>query len=189
MRSILSFLIPFLLCATIQMTADAKNHEGALHFQAKKIDGEVVDLKQYEGQVVLVVNVASQCGLTPQYAGLQELYLQHKDRGFVVLAFPCNQFGRQEPGTESEIKEFCSTKYRVTFPLFSKVDVNGPSAAPIYQFLTGKDTQPVGSGKISWNFEKFLIDRSGNLVNRFSPSTAPDDVALRQAIESELGDG
>nr|WP_246114181.1 glutathione peroxidase [Rubripirellula tenax] len=161
-------------------------HECALNFKVKTIDGETVDLEDYEGNVVLVVNVASKCGLTPQYAGLQKLYEAHKEDGLVVLGFPCNQFGGQEPGTDAEVKTFCSTKYNVSFPMFSKVDVNGDAAAPIYKYLTSKTVEPVGDGKVSWNFEKFLIDRDGNLVHRFSPRTAPDDEALIAAIKEQL---
>ncbi|WP_442506914.1 glutathione peroxidase [Novipirellula sp. SH528] len=166
-------------------TAD-DSHECALDFKVKNIDGETVDLEDYEGKVVLIVNTASECGLTPQYAGLQDLYKKYEEKGLVVLGFPCNQFGSQEPGSEADIKSFCSTKYNVTFPMFSKVDVNGKDATPIYKYLTSKDVKPAGKGKISWNFEKFLIDRDGNLVNRFAPRTTPDDAELVKAIESEL---
>jgi glutathione peroxidase len=166
--------------------ATADEHECALNFKAKNIEGESVDLEDYEGNVVLIVNTASQCGLTPQYSGLQETYEKYKEKGFVVLGFPCNQFGRQEPGTEAEIKEFCSTNYNVSFPMFSKIDVNGENAAPIYKYLTSKDAKPAGKGEISWNFEKFLIDREGNLVNRFAPRTKPSDPELIKALEAEL---
>jgi glutathione peroxidase len=166
----------------------ADDHECALNFKATTIEGETVDLEDYEGNVVLVVNTASQCGLTPQYAGLQELYDKYKDKGFVVLGFPCNQFGSQEPGSEAEIKQFCTTKYNVTFPMFSKIDVNGDQAAPLYKFLTSQDAKPAGKGEISWNFEKFLIDREGNLVNRFAPRTKPNDAELVKAIDSELAE-
>jgi glutathione peroxidase len=169
--------------------SSADEHECALNFKAKTIDGETVDLEDYEGKVVLVVNVASECGLTDQYAGLQEMYDKYKDKGFVILAFPCNQFGSQEPGSEADIKKFCSTKYNVNFPLFSKVEVNGENAAPIYKYLTSKDVKPVGSGAIKWNFEKFLIDREGQVVNRFSPRTAPSDAELVKTVEAELGKG
>ena len=157
-----------------------------LDFKVKNIDGETVDLEDYEGKVVLIVNTASECGLTPQYAGLQDLYKKYEEKGLVVLGFPCNQFNGQEPGSEADIKSFCSTNYNVTFPMFSKVDVNGKDATPIYKYLTSKDVKPAGRGKISWNFEKFLIDRDGNLVNRFAPRTTPDDAELVKAIESEL---
>lgn len=184
-RSLFAFLFGMVMTAH----GFADDPQRALDFKVKTIDGETVDLKEYQGKVVLVVNVASECGLTPQYAGLQELYDRYKDKGFVVLAFPCNQFGSQEPGSEAEIKQFCSTKYNVNFPMFSKVDVNGDDAAPFYKYLTSKDVKPVGSGKISWNFEKFLINRDGQLVGRFSPRTAPGDVELIKAIEAELGRG
>ncbi len=177
-----------LLFGALSTMATADEHECALNFKAKNIDGKTVDLEDYEGNVVLIVNTASQCGLTPQYTGLQEMYEKYKDKGFVVLGFPCNQFGRQEPGTEAEIKEFCSTNYSVTFPMFSKIDVNGENAAPIYKYLTSKDAKPAGKGEISWNFEKFLIDREGNLVNRFEPRTKPSDPELVKALEAELAE-
>ncbi|TWU20204.1 Hydroperoxy fatty acid reductase gpx1 [Novipirellula galeiformis] len=174
------------LCGVFTTMATADEHECALDFKVKNIDGETVDLEDYEGNVVLIVNTASECGLTPQYAGLQELYKKYEEKGFVVLGFPCNQFGSQEPGSEADIKSFCSTKYNVTFPMFSKVDVNGKDATAIYKYMTSKDVKPAGKGKVSWNFEKFLIDRDGNLINRFSPRTAPDDAELVKAIESQL---
>jgi len=172
---------------TTQSSAD--DHECALNFDVKTIDGESVNLEDYEGKVVLIVNVASKCGLTPQYNGLQAMYEKYKDKGFVVLGFPCNQFGSQEPGSEAQIKEFCSTKYKVDFPMFTKVDVNGKNAAPIYKYLTSKDVQPAGTGEISWNFEKFLVDRDGQLIHRFSPRTSPDDAELVKAVEAELSKG
>jgi glutathione peroxidase len=176
-----------LLIGTCCSWANAdQSHECALNFKVQNIDGETVDLEDYEGQVVLVVNVASKCGLTPQYTGLEKLYQEYADQGFVILAFPCNQFGGQEPGSEADIKKFCSTKYNVSFPMFSKVNVNGDQAAPIYKYLTGKPVDPKGEGPISWNFEKFLIDREGQLVARFAPPTKPDAPELVKAIESEL---
>lgn len=183
MRLILSIA---LLLSSLTVVATADDHECALNFKAKNIDGETVDLEDYEGNVVLVVNVASKCGLTPQYAGLQKLYKEYEKKGFVILGFPCNQFGSQEPGSEADIKKFCSTKYDVSFPMFSKVDVNGDDAAPIYKFLTAQEVKPKGKGTVSWNFEKFLIDREGNLVNRFAPPTKPNDAQLVKSIESEL---
>ena len=161
-------------------------HECALDFKMKTIEGKEVDLEDYEGNVVLIVNTASQCGRTPQYEGLQKLFAKYEKKGFVVLGFPCNQFGSQEPGSEAEIKEFCSTKYNVTFPMFSKVDVNGDDAAPIYKHLTSQDAKPKGKGPVGWNFEKFLIDREGQLVSRFESGTTPEDAELVKAIESEL---
>lgn len=183
MRFLLSLSLLFGALSTM---ATADEHECALNFKAKNIDGETVDLEDYEGNVVLIVNTASKCGLTPQYSGLQETYEKYKEKGFVVLGFPCNQFAGQEPGTEAEIKEFCSTNYSVSFPMFSKIDVNGENAAPIYKYLTSKDAKPAGKGEISWNFEKFLIDREGNLVNRFAPRTKPSDPELVKALEAEL---
>ena len=156
-------------------------------FEAKTIDGASQRLADYKGKVVLVVNVASQCGLTPQYGPLEEVFETYKDRGFAVLGFPCNQFGAQEPGTENEIKTFCESKFGVTFPMFSKVDVNGPGAHPMYQWLTSEPTQPEGPGAIVWNFGKFLIGRDGNVVARFSPKMSPTDPRLTEAIEKALG--
>ena len=162
------------------------DHDCALDFKVNNIDGEKVDLEDYEGKVVLIVNTASQCGLTPQYAGLEDLYKKYGEKGFVVLGFPCNQFGSQEPGTEADIKKFCSTRFNVSFPMFSKIEVNGEGATPLYKYLTAKDTKPAEKGNISWNFEKFLVDREGNLINRFSPRTKPSDAELVKAIEAQL---
>jgi len=155
-------------------------------FSAKTIDGEARSLRDYAGKVTLVVNVASQCGLTPQYGGLEELYQRFKSRGLVVLGFPCNQFGGQEPGTEGEIKTFCETRFGVTFPLFGKIDVNGPTRDPLYGFLTAEQTRPDGPGDIQWNFAKFLVDRSGNVAARFSPTTAPVSEEVAGAVEKLL---
>jgi len=156
-------------------------------FSAKTIDGTAQSLRDYKGKVALVVNVASQCGLTPQYAGLEELYTTFKDKGFVVLGFPCNQFGGQEPGTEGEIKTFCETKFGVTFPMFSKVDVNGAGRDPLYAFLTSENTTPDGPGDIRWNFAKFLVDRDGKVVARFAPTTPPASEEIVSAVERQLG--
>jgi len=186
MKRILALMM---LCVAMSPIAKAEDKDCALCSTVKTIDGKSVDLADYQGKVVLIVNVASACGLTPQYAGLQSLYEKYSDKGLVVLGFPCNQFGGQEPGSELQIQEFCSSKYKVTFPMFSKVEVNGSGAAPLYQFLTAQETKPVGSGKISWNFEKFLIGPDGKLINRFSPRTTPDDAELVKAIESALPKG
>ena len=190
MRLFLSLALAFGALNTMATAEDAKkgdhDHECALDFRMKSIDGKMVDLEDYEGNVVLIVNTASQCGLTDHYGGLQELYSKYKDKGFVVLGFPCNQFGRQEPGSESEIKQFCSTEYGVTFPMFAKIEVNGDGASPLYKKLTSQDVKPAGKGEIGWNFEKFLIDREGQVVNRFAPATKPDDAGLVKAIESQL---
>lgn len=156
-------------------------------FQARTIDGEERSLADYAGKVLLVVNVASKCGLTPQYAGLQKLYASLAARGLEVLGFPCNQFGGQEPGTEAEIKQFCQLSYDATFPMFAKIDVNGPGAHPLYAYLKGLDTKPDGAGEVSWNFAKFLIDREGNVLSRFSPTEDPTGATLTLALERALG--
>ncbi len=155
-------------------------------FKARSIDGTEQSLRDYAGKVLLVVNVASQCGLTPHYAGLQELQQSFGDRGFAVLGFPCNQFGAQEPGSEAEIKTFCETRFGVTFPMFAKVEVNGPQRHPLYTFLTAQPTEPDGAGDIQWNFAKFLIDRDGKVAARFAPATAPVSEEIVGAIEKVL---
>ncbi|QBC42874.1 glutathione peroxidase [Iodobacter fluviatilis] len=146
-------------------------------FSVQGIAGETVDLAQYAGSVVLVVNVASQCGFTPQYEGLQALYERYKDRGLVVLGFPCNQFGAQEPGNEAEILDFCTTKFNVSFPLFAKVDVNGENAAPLFTWLKGEKPGLLGIEAVKWNFSKFLLDKQGKVVDRFAPMTKPEDLS------------
>ena len=158
----------------------------ALAYTMKDIDGQDLDLGKYQGQVVLVVNVASKCGLTPQYADLQKLYDKYKDQGFVILGFPANNFATQEPGTNAQIKEFCSTKYAVTFPMFAKISVKGDDIAALYKYLTGLTTAPQPAGEITWNFEKFLIGREGTVVARFAPKTVPSDEAITKALETEL---
>jgi glutathione peroxidase len=156
-------------------------------FTMKSIDGQPVSLKNYSGKVVMLVNVASKCGFTPQYAGLESLYEKYKDRGFVIVGIPANNFGQQEPGTNEEIKTFCSRKYNVTFPMMSKVSVLGDDQTPLYRFLTDKTTDPQYSGDIKWNFTKFLFDRNGKPVARFEPATTPDSPEVRSAVESALG--
>jgi glutathione peroxidase len=156
-------------------------------FEHKSITGEKKSLADYRGQVALVVNVASKCGLTPQYTGLEELYRAYKDRGLTVLGFPCNQFAGQEPGTEAEIQSFCSTQYDVSFPLFGKLDVNGDARHPLYAWLTSEATQPEGPGDVKWNFGKFLIGRDGKVIARFGPTTAPSAEPLVEAVEKALG--
>ena len=154
-------------------------------FSARASDGSDIDLAAYSGQVVLVVNTASQCGFTPQYQGLQELQERYADRGFSVLGFPCDQFGHQEPGDDSEIQGFCERNFGVTFPLFSKIDVNGSDTHPLYEWLKSEKKAGVLVGsKITWNFAKFLIGRDGQVVDRFKPLTAPAD--LREDIEKAL---
>src|SRR5262245_4844685 len=156
-------------------------------FSVKDIEGKSRSLSEFQGKALLVVNVASRCGLTPHYKGLEAMYQELRGRGLEVLGFPCNQFGAQEPGTEDEIKEFCSTRYDVDFPMFSKLDVNGDARHPLYAWLTAQQTAPDGPGDIIWNFAKFVIDRNGEVVARFSPPTDPSDAALRAAVEKALG--
>ena len=151
---------------------------------AKRLDGSSADLAQYRGQVLLIVNVASRCGFTPQYAGLEALYRKYRDRGFVVLGFPCNQFGAQEPGSEAEIGSFCSSTYDVSFPMFAKVDVNGADAHPLYQHLKSAKPGILGTEGIKWNFTKFLVDRKGQVVDRYPPIIDPK--AMESAIEALL---
>jgi len=144
---------------------------------ARRIDGTERDLSEYKGKVLLIVNVASRCGFTPQYTGLEALYRKYKERGFAVLGFPCNQFGSQEPGTEAEIGSFCSTNYDVTFPMFAKVDVNGAGTHPLYQHLKSEKPGVLGTEGIKWNFTKFLVDRQGNVAKRFAPNDKPEDLS------------
>jgi glutathione peroxidase len=150
------------------------------------LDGKPLDLKELEGKAVLVVNVASKCGLTPQYTGLEELQHTYADRGFTVLGVPCNQFGGQEPGTADEISEFCSTTYGVTFPITEKLDVNGQLQHPLFAELTATPDGAGDAGEIQWNFEKFLVSPAGDVVGRFRPTVAPDAKELVSAIESIL---
>ena len=149
-------------------------------YKVNTLDGKPADLASYKGHVTLVVNVASQCGNTPQYTGLEKLYTDYKDKGFVILAFPSNDFGRQEPGTPTEIATFCSTKYNVTFPLFEKVKTKGDGQAPVYQFLTTGFPPP------TWNFSKYLIDKDGKVIQFFPDKVKPDDKALDGAIDAAL---
>ena len=144
-------------------------------FTVKDINGNDISLSQYKGKFLLIVNVASKCGFTPQYKGLEELFAEMKDH-LVVLGFPCNQFGAQEPGNAEEIKNFCSLTYDVHFPLFEKIDVNGEKAAPLYQFLKKEKTGLMGTQAIKWNFTKFLVDREGNVVKRYAPTDKPEDI-------------
>jgi glutathione peroxidase len=155
-------------------------------FTPVSIDGVERPLSEFAGQVVLVVNVASECGLTPQYEGLQALQDEYGDRGLVVLGFPCNQFKGQEPGSEDEIQLFCSTNYGVTFPMFSKIDVNGPGRHALYAWLTQQDTKPEGPGDVQWNFGKFLVGKDGAVLARFEPPTDPKAPEIVSAIEAAL---
>jgi glutathione peroxidase len=150
----------------------------------KASDGSTTDLSSHQGEVMLIVNVASKCGFTPQYEGLEALQRQYRDKGFTVLGFPCNQFGAQEPGDAEEIANFCKLTYDVDFPLFAKIDVNGDDAAPIYKFLKDEAPGLLGSKAIKWNFTKFLVDRAGKVVKRYAPQTKPEE--LKQDIEALL---
>ena len=156
-------------------------------YSAPLLDGQVVSLARFEGKVLLIVNTASKCGFTPQYAGLEALYEKYKDRGFVIVGVPANNFAQQEPGTNEEIKTFCSRKYNVTFPMMSKVSVLGDDKTPLYVFLTDKSANPQVGGDIKWNFTKFLFDREGRPVARFEPAVKPDSPEVAAAIEAALG--
>lgn len=162
------------------------NVPAALDFTVKSITGEDVNLADYKGKVLVVVNVASRCGYTRQYADLQKLYSEHKDSGLVVLGFPCNQFGGQEPGSDEEILQFCKKEFDVSFDMFSRIDVKGDNASPLYKHLTSLETGPKGAGDISWNFEKFVIDRSGKVVGRFSTKTEIGDKAFMDVVSIAL---
>lgn len=177
----------FLLLGDATPPASLKD-KSILDFKMKNIDGQEVKLKKYKGNVLLVVNTASKCGYTPQYEGLQAIYDKYKAEGFYVLGFPANNFGGQEPGTEAEIKDFCTLKYKVTFPMFSKISVKGEDQDPLYKFLTDKETNPQFAGEITWNFNKFLIDRKGKIVARFSSKDTPQSETVTQAIEKYLNE-
>lgn len=169
------------LLATLALPAAERKAPMSLHdISLNTLDGKPQSLGAYQGKVVLVVNVASECGYTPQYAGLQKLYAAQKDRGLVVLGFPCNQFGGQEPGTAAQIGSFCQKTYGVTFPLFEKLDVKGAKQAPLYQFLTAKHGEP------AWNFHKYLVGKDGQVLQAFSSKVAPDSAELKAAIEAAL---
>jgi glutathione peroxidase len=146
-------------------------------FNAKSLSGEDVSLKRYEGKVLLIVNTASKCGFTPQYEGLETLHRELSPRGFAVLGFPCNQFGSQEPGDAKQIADFCESKYDVTFPMFAKIDVNGANAHPLYQWLKSEKAGILGTEAIKWNFTKFLVDRDGNVIERYAPNAEPASIA------------
>lgn len=171
---------------TEKVTKTEKNMSGKtlFDFKVKDINNKEVDLSQYKGKVVLVVNVASKCGYTRQYTGLEKIYNKYKDRDFVILGFPCNDFGGQEPGTNEEIKEFCSTKFAVTFPMMDKVAVLGEGKAPLFAWLTNNEV--TGSGDIKWNFEKFLINKEGQIVERFISKDEPEGQKITSAIEKLL---
>ena len=164
----------------------AKESAGPLNFTVKSIDGKDVNLADYRGKVVLFVNVASRCGLTPQYKGLQALYDKYKDDGLVVIGFPANNFAGQEPGTNEEIQQFCTSKYNVTFPMMSKISVAGQDKHPLYKFLTEGGAGQEFKNEVEWNFAKFLVDRNGNVIARFSAKTKPEEPQVGAAVEKAL---
>ncbi len=181
-----------LIAADTRSTFSKDDQKGAgmksiYNFAVTDIDGKAVKLESFKGKVMLIVNVASKCGFTSQYEGLEKIYLQYQKKGLEILGFPANNFLGQEPGTNEEIKQFCALNYNVTFPMFSKISVKGKDIAPLYKFLTEKETNPDFSGGISWNFNKFLVDREGKIVARFGSRTKPESEELIQAIEKALG--
>lgn len=181
MTKLLLCFVLFFAAATV-MAAD----KNVFDFTLNSIDGQPTPLASYKGKIVLFVNVASRCGFTPQYAALESTYEKYKDRGLVIVGIPANNFGSQEPGTNQEIKKFCSAKYNVTFPMMSKISVKGDDQAPLYQFLTGKSTNPQSSGEIQWNFTKFLVGPDGHILARFEPDVTPDSQQITTAIEKAL---
>jgi glutathione peroxidase len=172
--------------AVEKTTASAEKASSALGFKMNSLDGKEVDLSQYQGKVLMIVNVASRCGNTPQYTQLEALHEKYAKDGLEILGFPCNQFGSQEPGTAADIRKFCTDKYNVSFPMFAKIEVNGAGASPLYKYLTSLDLKPKGKGKVSWNFEKFIIGRNGEVVARFDPRTKPDSDEVMKVIDAEL---
>ena len=178
---------PFVALLVVMLSFAAPSLAGTsvYSFTLPSIDGEPTALSSYEGKIIFLVNVASRCGFTPQYSALESLYEKYKDQGFVILGFPANNFGGQEPGTNAEIKSFCTLKYNVTFPMFSKVSVKGPDCTPLYQYLT-QQANPSLTGDIKWNFTKFLVNRSGKVVARFESPVKPDSPEVVEAIEKLL---
>lgn len=188
MKRVSFLLIACMVLALVGVAqAEDKAPAGPLDFKVKDIDGKEVDLaKKYEGKVCLIVNVASKCGLTPQYEQLTELDKKYKEKGLAILAFPANNFNEQEPGTNEEIKEFCATKYSVDFDLFSKLSVKGEDQAPLYKYLTAEETDKDFAGEIEWNFTKFIVGKGGKVVARFGPKVKPDAPEVVKAIEDAL---
>ncbi|HVX11438.1 MAG TPA: glutathione peroxidase [Pirellulales bacterium] len=190
MRTVIcSLVVGFLASAVLNVQAADKGDKDvpdALNFKMKNLSGKEVDLSKYKGKVVLIVNVASQCGNTPQYKGLEDLHEEYAKQGLAVLGFPANEFGKQEPGTDEEIADFCDKNYGVKFDMFSKVVVKGEGQCPLYRHLTSKETDPKFAGDVTWNFEKFLLNRDGEVVARFAPKVKPESKEVKAAIESEL---
>ena len=188
-------IVPLILIGGFAMTIGSlssaaekreKKTPAALDFKMETLDGKEANLSKHLGDVVMVVNVASKCGLTPQYEQLQQLHEKYSERGLAILGFPCNQLLKQEPGTAEEIKEFCRVNYGVAFPMFAKIKVKGKEACDLYKHLTSLDTKPKGAGKITWNFEKFVIGRNGEVVARFAPRTKPDAPEVIEVLKEEL---
>ena len=184
-EEILMFKMLTVLAAGAILMAASAGAASVYDYTLNSIDGQPTPLASFKGKVVLLVNVASRCGYTPQYTGLEALYEKYKDQGFVIVGFPANNFGAQEPGTNEEIKTFCKSKYSVTFPMMAKVSVKGEDTTPLYQFLTTK-ANAATDGEIKWNFTKFLVDKDGNVIARFEPKVTPDDPALVGAVEKAL---
>jgi len=185
MRALRSFRIFVVLGLVMVMGGSVFAASNIYDFTLPSIDGKPMPLSDFKGKVVLLVNVASRCGYTPQYSALESLYEKYKDQGFVIVGFPANNFGGQEPGSNEEIKTFCSRKYNVTFPLYGKVSVKGDDQTPLYQYLT-KQTDPSIMGEIKWNFTKFLVDRNGHVVRRFESAVTPDSKDVVSAVEKQL---
>jgi glutathione peroxidase len=177
-------LFLFIAIAAVLQVVSVQAADSLYTIPLKDIDGKDASLKPYQGKVMLVVNVASKCGYTPQYKELEAIYEKYKDQGLAIVGFPCNQFGGQEPKAEADIKEFCTSTYNVTFPLFSKIEVNGPNRNPVYGILAGKDSPYAGD--IKWNFTKFLVSRDGKILKRFESKVKPDAPEVTQAIEAAL---
>jgi glutathione peroxidase len=175
-----------LIGAICLMSASLFGASNVYEFTMNNIDGQPLPMASFKGKVMLIVNVASKCGYTPQYEGLEAVYEKYKDKGLVIVGFPANNFMAQEPGTNDEIKTFCSTKYSVKFPLYSKISVKGDDKAPLYQFLTDTGANPKTGGEIKWNFTKFLVDRKGNIISRFEPAVTPDSPDMVKAVEQAL---
>jgi glutathione peroxidase len=184
----LAGLVGFAFLAVVSAADSGKKPGSVLDFRVKDIDGKPVDLSAFAGKVLLVVNTASQCGNTPQYKDLESIYEKYKGQGFEVLAFPANEFGKQEPGSNEEIKQFCTRNYKVSFPLFSKIVVHGMGIHPLYDFLTSEATNPKFAGEITWNFAKFLVNRKGEVIARFDPAVNPSAASVSGAIEKALSE-
>jgi glutathione peroxidase len=193
-KKFLKFTVAFLMIGTIasllgfgkKLPPLSPTVKSVHEFKMKTIDGAEKNLADFKGKVLLIVNVASKCGLTPQYKDIESLYRKYKDKGLVVLGFPANNFLGQEPGSDKEIKEFCSLKYDVTFPMFSKISVKGKDQHPLYQYLTRKDNNGVIDAEVKWNFQKFLVDKNGKVITSFSPQTSVNEAAVIEEIEKAL---